>query len=46
MQIYTIKENLHKVLTNIIRYIRGGVTFVNYLYGSFVLKSCLLPSRI
>ena len=26
--------------------IYGGVTFINYLFGSFVLKSCLLPSRI
>lgn len=45
MQIYTIKENSHKVLTNIIRYM-GGVTFVNYLFGSFVLKSCLSVSHI
>ncbi len=45
MQIYTIKEYAFQVLTNIIRYM-GGVTFVNYLCGSFVLKSCLLPSRI
>jgi len=46
MQIYTIKEYAFQVLTNIIRYMGGGVTFVNYLCGSFVLKSCLLPSRI
>ena len=45
MQIYTIKENSHKVLTNIIRY-TGGVTFVNYFYRRFVLKFCLSASHI
>lgn len=45
MQIYTIKENPPKVLTNIIRYM-GGVTFINYLYRGFVLKFCLSVSHI
>lgn len=45
MQIYTIKEYAFQVLTNIIKYM-GGVIFINYLHGSFVLKSCLLHSRI
>lgn len=36
---------MFQVLTNIIKYM-GGVTFINYLHGSFVLNSCLLPSRI
>ena len=46
MQIYTIKENSHKVLTNIIRYMGGGVTFINYFYRGFVLKFCLSVSHI
>lgn len=40
------KRKLTQSVNKYYKIYKGGVTFVNYLYGSFVLKSCLLPSRI